>query len=86
MRAWIEVLVQILPIAYVAKLMGLHWHTIKRIDQRRLQTQYGAFEARGVRRLVMDEFALHNAADISSARCIGDTSSIPHTPAGAHRC
>ncbi len=59
LRAWIEALVQILPIAHVAQLTGLHWHTIKRIDHRRLQTRYGAFDAQGVRRLVMDEFALH---------------------------
>lgn len=59
LRAWIEALVLILPIAHVAQLTGLHWHTIKRIDHRRLQTRYGAFDAQGVRRLVMDEFALH---------------------------
>ena len=59
LRAWVEALVQILPIAHVAKLTGLHWHTIKRIDQRRLQSQYGGFDAQGARRLVMDEFALH---------------------------
>ncbi|MBL8452575.1 MAG: transposase family protein [Zoogloea sp.] len=28
MRAWVEALVQILPIAHVAELTGLHWHTI----------------------------------------------------------
>lgn len=33
LRAWVEALVQILPIAHVAELTGLHWHTIKRIDQ-----------------------------------------------------
>lgn len=38
LRAWVEALVQILPIAHVAELTGLHWHTIKRIDHRRLQT------------------------------------------------
>ncbi len=59
LRAWVEALVQILPISHGAELTGLHWHTIKRIDHLRLQTRYGAFEAQGVRRLVMDEFALH---------------------------
>lgn len=59
LRAWVEALVQILPIAHVAQLTGLHWHTIKRIDHRRLQARHGAFDAQGVRRLVMDEFALH---------------------------
>ncbi len=59
LRAWVGALVRLLPIAHVAQLTGLHWHTIKRIDHRRLQAQHGAFDAQGVRRLVMDEFALH---------------------------
>ena len=50
---------QLLPIAHVTQLTGLHWHSIKRIDHARLQAEYGAFEGRDVRRLVMDEFALH---------------------------
>lgn len=59
LRAWVEVLTELLPIAHVAKLTGLHWHTIKEIDKTRLQRKFGPFEGRGVRRLVMDEFALH---------------------------
>jgi transposase len=59
LRAWVEVLTELLPIAHVAKLTGLHWHTIKEIDKARLQRKFSAFEGRGVRRLVMDEFALH---------------------------
>jgi len=59
LRAWVEALVQLLPIAHVAQLTGLNWHTIKRIDHARLQEKYGAFEGRDIRRLVMDEFALH---------------------------
>lgn len=58
-RAWVEALVQLLPIAHVSQLTGLHWHTIKRIDHRRLQALHGHFDAQGARRLVMDEFALH---------------------------
>ena len=59
LRAWVEALVQLLPISHVAQLTGLHWHTIKQIDHARLQDRYGQFEGRDVRRLVMDEFALH---------------------------
>ena len=59
LRAWVEALAELLPIAHVAQLTGLHWHTIKEIDKARLQRKYGDFEGRGVRRLVMDEFALH---------------------------
>ena len=57
--AWVEALVQLLPIAHVARLTGLHWHTIKEIDRQRLKTKHGHFDGRGVRRLVIDEFALH---------------------------
>ena len=59
LRAWIEALTQLLPIAHVAKLTGLNWHTIKDIDHRRLERLHGEFVAYDVRRLVMDEFALH---------------------------
>jgi transposase len=59
MRCWVEVLSELLPIAHVARLTGLHWHSIKQIDHQRLQRQHAAFDASGVRRLVMDEFALH---------------------------
>ncbi len=59
LRAWVEALVQVLPIAHVAQLTGLHWHTVKRVDHRRLSRAHGAFDAGEVRRLVMDEFALH---------------------------
>ncbi|MCE1181893.1 MAG: ISL3 family transposase [Rhodocyclales bacterium] len=59
LRAWVEVLTHYLPIAHVARLTGLNWHTIKEIDKARLQRQFGAFDGGKVRRLVMDEFALH---------------------------
>ena len=59
LRTWVEALSQLLPIAHVAKLTGLNWHTIKEIDQRRLEQLHGEFVANDVRRLVMDEFALH---------------------------
>lgn len=57
--AWVEALAQILPIAHVARLTGLHWHTVKEVDRLRLQSLHGRFDGRSVRRLVMDEFALH---------------------------
>lgn len=59
LRARVEALTQLLPIAHVAQLMGLHWHTIKTIDHQRLERLHGEFAAGDVRRLVMDEFALH---------------------------
>lgn len=59
LRTWVEALAQLLPIAHVAKLTGLNRHTIKEIDQRRLEQLHGEFVANDVRRLVMDEFVLH---------------------------
>lgn len=59
LRAWIEALTELLPIAHVAKLTGLDWRAIKEIDHRRPGRLHGEFVANDVRRLVMDEFALH---------------------------
>lgn len=59
LQAWVEALVQMLPIRHVSALLGLHWTTIKGIDRRRLEAAHREFDGHGVRRLVMDEFALH---------------------------
>lgn len=73
-RAWVEALAQLLPIAHVAQLTGLHWHTIKAIDHQRLERLHGEFNAKGSRRLVMDEFALHKghryATVVMDAQCM----------------
>lgn len=36
---WIETLVQMMPVAQVARLTGIHRHTIKAIDYRRLKRE-----------------------------------------------
>ncbi|WP_271410553.1 ISL3 family transposase [Pseudomonas sp. Q1-7] len=59
LRVWLEGLLQLLPISHVSRLTGLHWHTLKTLDKRRLEAAVGAFKPGDVRRLVMDEFALH---------------------------
>ncbi|EKF72757.1 transposase for insertion sequence element IS1001 [Alcanivorax hongdengensis A-11-3] len=59
LAAWIEALLAVLPISHISRLTGLHWHTIKALDKRRLQASVGRFEPGDVRRLVMDEFAIH---------------------------
>lgn len=41
------------------QLTGLHWQSVKDVDKRRLERNVGAFDLGEVRRLVMDEFALH---------------------------
>ena len=55
LRAWVEALTQLLPIAHVATMKGLNWHTIKGIDHRRLEQLHGEFVANNVHRLVMDD-------------------------------
>ena len=52
-------MVRLLPIAHVAQLAGLRRHTIKEIDQLRVEARHGQFVGRGARHLVMDKFALH---------------------------
>lgn len=59
MVAWVEVLVALLPIRHVGHLTGLHWHTIKRIDQCRLERTLQPPDLSQLRHLIMDEFALH---------------------------
>ena len=59
LRVWLEGLLQLLPISHVSRLTGLHWHTLKQLDKRRLEAAVGAFEPGDVRRLVMDELAIH---------------------------
>ncbi|WP_264754053.1 hypothetical protein [Marinobacter sp. LQ44] len=52
-----ERLVTLLPIRHVADLVGLHWHTVKTIDKRRLQRDLPAPDPTRLRHLMMDEFA-----------------------------
>lgn len=46
-------------ISHVAAYFGLHWHTVKRLDKRRLQAAYGEVDLSGVEVIGVDEFALH---------------------------
>jgi hypothetical protein len=41
LRAWVETLLQMLPISHISRLTVLYWHTIKAIDKRRLLTSVG---------------------------------------------
>lgn len=58
MMAWVEQLVRLMPIKHVAELLGLHWHTIKNIDHRRLEREVKVPDLSQLRFLLMDEFAL----------------------------
>lgn len=55
---WVESLVRLMPVQHVAQLLGLHWHTVKAIDHRRLTREVIEPDRRRLRRLIMDEFAL----------------------------
>lgn len=55
----VEALVSLLPVKHVAGLTGLHWDTIKRISKQRLAREVKEPDWSQVRRLVMDEFAIH---------------------------
>ena len=58
LSVWVESLTRLLPIKHVAQLTGLHWHTVKNIDYRRLLRERTEPQRHTLRRLVMDEFAL----------------------------
>jgi transposase len=58
LQAWLEGLLRILPMSHVSKFTGVHWHTLKALDKRRLEAEAGAIEPGDVRRLGMGEFAL----------------------------
>ena len=46
-------------INHVAAFFGVHWHTVKRVDKRRLQARFAEIDLSGVRVIGVDEFALH---------------------------
>jgi transposase len=55
-------LAQVLPIKHVAAWFGLSWDTVQAIDHAAMDARLGSITTRslaGVRRIVIDEFALH---------------------------
>ena len=48
-----------MPIKQVADHVGLDWHAVKEIDKRRLQREVGTPSYDGLRRLAVDEVAIH---------------------------
>lgn len=55
---WVEALARLMPLQHVSALLGLHWHTVKAIDYQRLRREVTEPDRSGLRRLIMDEFAL----------------------------
>ncbi|TDX30028.1 transposase [Modicisalibacter xianhensis] len=73
---WAESLVRLMPIKHVADLLGLHWHTVKRIDQGRLAREVSAPDLSQVRRLIMDEFALYKGHRYATVAICADTQQV----------
>ena len=76
LRQWVERLVELLPIRHVADLVGLHWHTVKTIDKQRLQRDLPAPDPTRLRRLMMDEFALHKGHRYATVIACADSQQV----------
>lgn len=73
---YVEEICRILPIKHVAERLGLSWHTTKRIDKARLIRELPTVDYSQVRRLVMDEFALHKGHRYASVIVDADTQQV----------
>jgi transposase len=69
-------LAALLPIRHVADLVGLHWHTVKAIDKQRLHRDLPEPERAHLRRLMMDEFALHKGHRYATVVACADTQQV----------
>lgn len=85
MVRWVEALTALLPVAHVARLLGLHWHTVKAIDHQRLARELPAPDLSRVRRLVMDEFALHKGHRYATVVICADTQQVLWVSEGSSR-
>ncbi|MNF72236.1 Transposase [compost metagenome] len=73
---WVEHLVRLMPVKHVAQLLGLHWHTVKTIDQRRLAREVRPPDLSKVRRLIMDEFALYKGHRYATVAICADSQQV----------
>ena len=71
--AHVEALLRLLPIRHISQLTGLHWHTIRVIDARRLARDVTPPDLSRVRRLIMDEFALFKGHRYATVAICADT-------------
>lgn len=73
---WVESLVRLMPVKQVAELLNLHWHTVKEIDHHRLAKDVPVPDLNRVRRLIMDEFALHKGHRYATIVICADTQQV----------
>lgn len=76
MVSWVESLVRLMPVQHVARLLGLHWHTVKAIDHRRLGREVVEPDRSQIRRLIMDEFALFKGHRYATVVINADTQQV----------
>lgn len=76
MRHWVETLACLLPVKHVAELLALHWHTVKAIDHLRLKREVRQPNRVGLRRLIMDEFALYKGHRYATVAICADTQQV----------
>ena len=76
LREYIESLLPLLPIKHIAQLTGLHWHTIKNIDKKRLERDVPQVKWGALRRLVMDEFAIFKGHRYATVIADADTHQV----------
>jgi transposase len=74
--AHVEALLRLLPIRHISQLTGLHWHTIRTIDARRLAREVTPPDLSRVRRLIMDEFALFKGHRYATVAICADTQQV----------
>ena len=76
MVSWVESLVRLMPVQHVARLLGLHWHTVKAIDHHRLAREVVEPDRSQIRRLIMDEFALFKGHRYATVVINADTQQV----------
>ncbi|MDR5865367.1 ISL3 family transposase [Halomonas koreensis] len=76
LRQWVERLVALLPIQHVADLTGQSWHTVKTLDKQRLQRDLPTPDPKQLRRLMMDEFALHKGQRYATVIACAETQQV----------
>lgn len=75
-------LAQLMPIKHVAAWFGLSWDTVKQIDHRALAARLGPLEVTGVRRIAIDEFAIHRGQQYATIVVDVETKRVLWTQAG----